>query len=377
MQRKNKINWWWLSCHYVFMAGITYLYGLWNMNLLGDSSVTPSLMEAHLDIQACSSTLEALAVNVPSAHACKSTFEMLSSAILRRLSGEQAFEGSESSNSGREALAVPPAGGGGVGATGSSGGSGSSSSSDPQPAIGKAGVHAESAMRHSFQSRGLPSPLPKLDLPTELRLLDNLFLNPMVPHPKASDSTTYHEPYAGTPGATPAPEAAPPQQHHHHQMQQHLQPSGRGSNHNSPYVPSMPSYLSAPSPSGSAVAPSTPSMSMNMGMGAGGPDSGLHALAVAGLAATAAEGGQSQGHISVLPSHLQQHHQQHDGTVNGNNTNLHNLNNGGMPGGGAGASDLAANGFDFLTFLAADDGGQGANAVWEQTEAYRQDMPML
>jgi hypothetical protein len=43
------------------MAGITYLYGLWNINMLGDSTIAPSLMEAHLDVQACLSTLEALA----------------------------------------------------------------------------------------------------------------------------------------------------------------------------------------------------------------------------------------------------------------------------------------------------------------------------
>lgn len=42
------------------MAGITYLYGLWNVNLLGDSSAAPSMMEAHMDIQACLSVLEYL-----------------------------------------------------------------------------------------------------------------------------------------------------------------------------------------------------------------------------------------------------------------------------------------------------------------------------
>jgi hypothetical protein len=42
----------------VFMAGITYLYGLWNMNMLGDSPVT--IIDAHLDVQACLGTLEAL-----------------------------------------------------------------------------------------------------------------------------------------------------------------------------------------------------------------------------------------------------------------------------------------------------------------------------
>ena len=40
------------------MAGITYLYGLWNMNMLGDSPVT--MMDAHLDVQACLGTMEAL-----------------------------------------------------------------------------------------------------------------------------------------------------------------------------------------------------------------------------------------------------------------------------------------------------------------------------
>jgi hypothetical protein len=49
-----------LQSHYVFMAGITYLYGLWNMNMLGDSSLVPSLNDAQLDIQACLTTLAAL-----------------------------------------------------------------------------------------------------------------------------------------------------------------------------------------------------------------------------------------------------------------------------------------------------------------------------
>ncbi len=42
------------------MAGITYLYGLWNMNMLGDSSMVPSLSDAMLDIQACLTTLGGL-----------------------------------------------------------------------------------------------------------------------------------------------------------------------------------------------------------------------------------------------------------------------------------------------------------------------------
>jgi hypothetical protein len=42
------------------MAGITYLYGLWNMNMLGESTMVSSLNDAMSDIQACLSTLAAL-----------------------------------------------------------------------------------------------------------------------------------------------------------------------------------------------------------------------------------------------------------------------------------------------------------------------------
>lgn len=56
--------------HYVFMAGITYLYGLWNMNILGDSPVT--MMDAHLDVQACLGTLEALSGKTDAMSPCES-----------------------------------------------------------------------------------------------------------------------------------------------------------------------------------------------------------------------------------------------------------------------------------------------------------------
>lgn len=42
-----------------------------------------------------------------------------------------------------------------------------------------------------------------------------------------------------------------------------------------------------------------------------------------------------------------------------------------------GEMETSGPGFDFLSFLAADDGGREANAQWLSTEPYRQDMPML
>jgi hypothetical protein len=168
----------------------------------------------------------------------------------------------------------------------------------PGLGIGAAGARAESAMRHSFQSQGFPSPLPKLELPTEISLLDNLFLNPMIPHPRASDSTAVGNTFLHTPHDTGSPR--------------------RRSESPRPYEYNGPNEDSLRTRGGEDVA--TPRSII-----AGSP---------------------------AVPNMI------HAGL-------------------GGGDGDLAASGFDFLSFLAADDGGQGANAVWEQTEPFRQEMPML
>ncbi|KAJ9104586.1 hypothetical protein QFC21_002084 [Naganishia friedmannii] len=257
IQRKNKINWLWLSSHYVFMAGITYLYGLWNMNMLGDSPVT--MMDAHLDIQACLGTLEALSALVPSARACRSTFELLSSAILQRLSGEN--------NEITDPVVIKQSG----------------DDCPPMAGLALAGAHAESAMRHSLQSQGLPSPLPKLELPTELHMLDNLFLNPLAPHPKASESTMVKTTYP---------------------KMDHL-----------------------------------------------GPEEGP--VSATGL------------HTGIVPTAIPILGSSHTTMADNRQQDLSFTDIG------------SASSFDFLSFLAADDGGREANAQWLSTESYRQDMPML
>jgi hypothetical protein len=239
---------------------------------------------------------------------------MLSSAILRRLSGEQAF--SESSSSSNR---------GGASNGNNHNNADSSSSSRLMPdgpglGIGTAGARAESAMRHSFQSQGFPSPLPKMELPTEISLLDNLFLNPMIPYPKASDSTAVGNSFLHTPRDS----VSPP-------------------------------------PRGESPHPAYPYPNVNAG------DESMLRGGSRGAGATGLNGERGDDGMATPRSIL------------AGSPATHMMHGGGAgAGAGMGAeTDLAASGFDFLSFLAADDGGHGANAVWEQTEPFRQEMPML
>jgi hypothetical protein len=256
---------------------------------------------------------------------------MLSTAILTRLSGEQAFSetsGSSVRDGGPGDAGNVAAGVNGVGGS-SVGGEGSSSRllppDGPGLGIGTAGARAESAMRHSFQSQGFPSPLPKMDLPSEISLLDNLFLNPMIPHPKASDSTTVGNGFLHTPRVSVSP------------------PPVSGSSRGPGDVP-----YSCP------------------GMG----DLGNSGQGQAGDNGNMMNGGDGQPPRIVLAG-SPANHMIMGGGNNGGGGGMHH------PGLSQAETDLAASGFDFLSFLAADDGGQGANAVWEQTEPFRQEMPML
>jgi hypothetical protein len=50
----------WLAMYHLFMSGVTYLNSLWQAPT-SDWSTVPSLVEAHLDMQGCSSIMEELA----------------------------------------------------------------------------------------------------------------------------------------------------------------------------------------------------------------------------------------------------------------------------------------------------------------------------
>jgi hypothetical protein len=116
-------------------------------------------------------------------------------------------------------------------------------------------------------------------------MLDNLFLNPLAPHPKASESTMVRPEYS----------------------REYIGPGG---------------MIAAP-PGGWVAIHPTPTPTPDISYGAD---------------------------VEVIP-------EQH----------------------GVALRELEASGasFDFLSFLAADDGGREANAQWLSTESYRQDMPML
>lgn len=64
----------------------------------------------------------------------------------------------------------------------------SSSSNSPERNM-RRGAPISSSRDDPLPNEAFPAPLPAIPLPYELSLLDNLFLNPMAPHNKASDYT--------------------------------------------------------------------------------------------------------------------------------------------------------------------------------------------
>ncbi|KAL7411596.1 fungal-specific transcription factor domain-containing protein [Mrakia frigida] len=167
MYQANKMNYLWLAAHTLFMAGITYLYTLWNV-ALGNIDDPPSLSESMMDIQSCSSVLQALSFNVSSSAACRETFELLSTAVLRRLTDENPETGSPSINS--AALNNPTLNGTLV-----------DENEDGQAASPFGQAFAASCGPHAMDTSGsgVPAPSP---LPRDLQGLDDLFLNPLGSH---------------------------------------------------------------------------------------------------------------------------------------------------------------------------------------------------
>jgi len=156
MQLNNRISWLWMTSHFSFMAGLSFLYAFFNLYSMGGGSGTPSLEEAMMDVESCLAVLEYLAPRVPSALACHDTMQAVSKAIFDQLGNLPRPNGDSTSPNGRNLPRGAPI---------------SSSRDDPLP------------------NEAFPAPLPPVTLPYELSLLDNLFLNPMSSHNKASDYT--------------------------------------------------------------------------------------------------------------------------------------------------------------------------------------------
>ncbi|BEJ12191.1 hypothetical protein CspHIS471_0206510 [Cutaneotrichosporon sp. HIS471] len=158
MQINNRISWLWMTSHFSFMAGLSYLYAFYNLYSLGDGRV-PSLDEAMIDVDSCLAVLEYLAPRVPSAQACHDTMKSVSQAIIEQLS--------KMSPPRKDGLPQARSPGGRFRAAALS-----SARDDPLP-----------------NDATFPAPLPPTTLPYELTLLEHLFLNPLTSHHKASGYT--------------------------------------------------------------------------------------------------------------------------------------------------------------------------------------------
>ncbi|ORX37235.1 fungal-specific transcription factor domain-domain-containing protein [Kockovaella imperatae] len=154
MQLNNRISWLWMTSHYSFMAGISFLYAFFNLYSMGDGEGVPTLDEAQLDLESCQAVLAYLAPRVPSAGACHDTMQTLSKAILDQL-----------------AASDPP------------------QNTAPSPGRIRSSAPVSSSRHDPHPSDRFPAPLPQVQLPYELSLLDNVFINPMAAHNKASDYT--------------------------------------------------------------------------------------------------------------------------------------------------------------------------------------------
>ncbi|ORY30548.1 fungal-specific transcription factor domain-domain-containing protein, partial [Naematelia encephala] len=155
MQLNNRISWLWMTSHFSFMAGLSFLYAFFNLYRAGAEGV-PTLEEAMMDTDACLAVLDYLAPRVPSASACHDTLQSVSKAIIEQLTSESRPSSAPASPRSQLLRGAPI----------------SSSRDDPLP------------------SETFPTPLPPVILPYELTLLDNLFVNPMAQHNKASDYTS-------------------------------------------------------------------------------------------------------------------------------------------------------------------------------------------
>ncbi|WVQ96491.1 hypothetical protein IAU59_003596 [Kwoniella sp. CBS 9459] len=159
MQNNNRISWLWMTSHFSFMAGLSFLYAFFNLYSMGGGRDVPSIEDAMMVTESCLGVLEFLAPRVPSALACHDTMRSLCQAIFDQLSK----------------LDPPPTAG--------------SSSSSPTRGILR-GAPISSSREDPLPNEAFPAPLPPVAMPYELSLLDNLFRNPMASHNKASEYTS-------------------------------------------------------------------------------------------------------------------------------------------------------------------------------------------
>ncbi|WVN90538.1 uncharacterized protein L203_105775 [Cryptococcus depauperatus CBS 7841] len=158
-QINNRISCFWMTSHFSFMAGLSFLYAFFNLYSMGGGQDVPTIEDAMAHIESCLGVLEFLSPRVPSALACHETMRLVSQAIFKQLAD----------------LSRPT--------------SQSTSSSDGRPTLLR-GAPISSLREDPLPNEAFPAPLPAVTLPYEFSLLDNLFRNPVVSHKKASDYTS-------------------------------------------------------------------------------------------------------------------------------------------------------------------------------------------
>ncbi|WVQ73386.1 hypothetical protein IAR50_002957 [Cryptococcus sp. DSM 104548] len=313
MQLNNRISWLWMTSHFSFMAGLSFLYAFSNLYSLGGGEDVPTIEDAMITIESCLGVLEFLAPRVPSASACHDTMRTLSQAIFKQLAE----------------LDPPPV---------------SNTSTSPTQRTILRSAPISSSREDPLPNEAFPAPLPPVTMPYELSLLDNLFRNPMASHNKASDYTSNKQcgkrAHAGVDGYSHAPGSMPPRAFH-----------SAENGHYAPYTPAPtndPNTLMGTFGMAAHIAMSPVATSPAFPP-SDGPSLDTLASTAAAAAASSGASGSTEDRISALVHSRSANASASGGTGNGNGT-------------GFGENDSV---FDVFSFLMDEEGGLGSNGYSE------------
>lgn len=82
LQREGRVEMLWKSVHHLFMAGLGFIYGLWNSKEVRDQNPVGQCIST---LQSCASTLSAMSETFHGATGCRNAFDFLSSATINWL----------------------------------------------------------------------------------------------------------------------------------------------------------------------------------------------------------------------------------------------------------------------------------------------------
>jgi hypothetical protein len=82
LQREGRVEMLWKSVHHLFMAGLGFIYGLWNSKEIREQHPVGQCIST---LQSCASTLAAMSETFQGATGCRNAFDFLSSATINWL----------------------------------------------------------------------------------------------------------------------------------------------------------------------------------------------------------------------------------------------------------------------------------------------------